>query len=177
MKSIITHIRSRAAVTVFSPLFLSSILTFSTFAFAADETSDGDIVAVNKCLKAWNNHPFGQKPEYKTIKPGVKVLGIGKSLAEDQETPAPALVLVKPSVSVMSKMRYRLMNPNGWYCLKTSTTVLAKTEITAHCKAHLASAGDGATILGTSSDEKGVTVLGSTVVKIEGEGCPNTKEK
>ncbi len=138
---------------------------------ADDESEDGDMVVINKCLKVWEKHPFGKKPDYKTIKPGVKVLGIGKNLAEDTETSKPSLVLVKPSVSVMSKMRFRLMNPNGWYCLKTSTTVLAKTEITAHCKAHLASTGDGATVLGSNDAERGVTVLGSTVIKIEGEGC------
>jgi len=41
--------------------------------------------------------------------------------------------------------------------------------IKVHCKAHLASATEGVTVLGSNSDNKSITVMGST--KIVPVGC------
>ena len=57
----------------------------------------------------------------------VNVLGIGGDVVDDVATPDPQLMLVKPSVNVLTKGRLRLMNPNGWYCFESAVTVLAKS--------------------------------------------------
>ena len=61
-----------------------------------------------------------------------------------------------------------LLNPNGWYCFKSNVNVMGSLRIKAACKAHLASAHDGTTVLGSNSDNKSVTVLGSTHVELVG---------
>jgi len=125
---------------------------------------------IDACLKAWGKHPFGQNPQFKTIRANVKVMGIGGNLKDETVTTKPELVLVKHSVGVMSKQTIELLNPQGWYCLKGAVTVLGKSEIRAHCKAHLASSDDGATVLGSNeTDGGGVTVMGT--IKIEKVGC------
>jgi hypothetical protein len=66
----------------------------------------------------------------------------------------------------MAKTTLRLMNPNGWYCLKSNVAVLGKLEIQVDCKAHLAASGDGGTaVLASNESGKGVAVLGSLRVK------------
>lgn len=154
---------------IFAILFCSGVL-------ANDDSISADKVILQKCLKGWGSHPFGENPEYKTIKAAVKVFGVGKNMLDEAQTEKPSLVLVKPAVNVLGKMKYQLMNPNGWYCLKNNTTVLAKTEIIAHCKAHLASASDGATVVGSNDEGHGVTVLGAIKVKHEGKGCSKNND-
>jgi hypothetical protein len=77
--------------------------------------------------------------------------------------------LIKANVAVLSKATLDLMNPQGWYCLKGQVSVLGKSEIHLHCSAHLTSSSDGATVMGASDTDKGVTVLGSTRVIRSGD--------
>jgi cobalamin synthase len=58
----------------------------------------------------------------------------------------------------------QLLNPNGWYCFRTTVNVMGGLTIKAHCKAHLATtSGD---VLGAADEgKKGVTVMGSTQVE------------
>ncbi len=127
--------------------------------------SEGD--AIKSCLAAWGEHPFRSAEEqpFKVLSPSVKVLGVGQDVTDESETDEPQLVLVKPSVNVLTKSNFRLMNPNGWYCFAANVTVLAKSEITAHCRAHLASSRDGVTVAGGNKGTEGVTVLGKAVVR------------
>lgn len=136
---------------------------------------------IDECLKAWGKHPFNAKNyTYKKLKTNVKVLGIGGNIADREETAKPQLVLINHSVSVLSKQKFELLNPNGWYCIRGSTAVLGQSEIHIHCKAHLASTVEGAAVLGNTEDGAGsVAVLGkSTIEKV---GCesktPEPKEK
>lgn len=129
--------------------------------------------AVDACIEQWGkSSPFkkGAKP-HKVVGTSVKVLGIGKDDFNDlEESKAPRLVLLKPSVNVLGKTVFRLMNPNGWYCFKSNTSVLGKIQIEAHCKAKIASSQDGgANVLGSDESEQGVTVLGT--LRIERPGC------
>jgi hypothetical protein len=57
-----------------------------------------------------------------------------------------------------------LMNPNGWYCIHNKVNVMSKTEITLHCKAHLATTKDGLAVLAKDEKEQGVTVLGKATI-------------
>jgi type V secretory pathway adhesin AidA len=78
-------------------------------------------------------------------------------------------VLVNPGVNVMGETTLELLNPNGWYCLRSNVNVMGNLDIRADCRAHLASAANGATVLGSNSGTKSVTVMGST--RIEFVGC------
>ena len=129
---------------------------------ASAQEVDSSIAA---CLKAWGKHPFSRNPQYKTLQTSVKVFGIGKGTSDSEITSSPALVLINPGVNVMGGSTIELLNPNGWYCLKATVNVMGGMNIRAHCKAHLASASDGTTVMGNSNENKGVTVMGATHVE------------
>ena len=124
--------------------------------------------SIANCLNAWGKHPFGANPKYTTLAKSVKVFGIGQGTADTQQTNTPSLVLVNPGVNVMGGSTVKLLNPNGWYCLRANVNVMGGLRIRAHCKAHLASAHDGVTVLGSSQSNKGVTVMGKTQVELVG---------
>ena len=126
---------------------------------------------VRECLNHWKKHPFNSKnPTYKTISSSVSVFGAGSDIIDEKVTDDPQLVFIKPSVNVLGGKLISLKNPNGWYCIKSSTNVLGKATIELHCKAKLATANTGATVLGSDKGEqKGTTVLGKT--KIKRIGC------
>jgi hypothetical protein len=138
-------------------------------AVVGDE-NDSDEYAIARCLAAWGTtHPFqGKKsPPFKTLSAGVKVFGIGAAIIDDERTREPRLVLVSPSVGVMSKSTMRLLNPNGWYCLKSNVTVMSKTVIELACAASIADAREGVAVLGSNVEGtgKGVTVMGKTELR------------
>ncbi len=142
--------------TLFSMAMLFSVPTFAT---EADDS-------ISSCLKAWGKHPFGNNPEYKTLATSVKVFGIGQNPTDSELTNSPSLVLVNPGVNVMGGTTIELLNPNGWYCFRSNTNVMGSLSIRAHCKAHLASATEGVTVLGSNSDISSITVMGSTQIEL-----------
>lgn len=125
--------------------------------------------AIAACLQAWGTHPFGAHPKYRTIQTSVKVFGIGGRSGDGQTTDKPVLVLVNPGVNVMGGSTVELMNPQGWYCLRQTVNVMGGLTLKAHCDAHIASSVGGATVMGNNTENKGVTVMGSTTV--ERVGC------
>lgn len=142
------------------------LLLLLPFSALADE-------AVDACIEQWGKaSPFkkGAKP-HQVVGTSVKVLGIGKDNFEDlTATKGPRLVVIKPSVNVLGKTVFRLMNPNGWYCFKSNTSVLGKIQIEAACTAKIASSKDGgANVLGSDESDQGVTVLGT--LRITRPGC------
>jgi hypothetical protein len=120
------------------------------------------------CLKAWGKHPFGTSPTYKTLAASVKIFGIGQDMEDLLPTKAPALVLVDTGVNIMGGSTMQLLNPNGYYCFRSNVNVMGGLTIKAHCKAHLASASDGLTVLGADSANKSVTVMGATRIQLVG---------
>lgn len=141
-------------------------LPLGSVPLAQAQEVDSNVAA---CLKAWGKHPFGARPEHKTLATSVKVFGIGQNTADKDATPAPSLVLVNPGVNVMGGSTIELLNPNGWYCLRSNVNVMGGMTIRLHCKAKIAMTADGTTVLGSNADDKGVTVMGSTTV--ERVGC------
>ena len=134
----------------------------------SEEVSDKD--ALNACLKSWGKHPFDEgNLNYRTIAPNVRVFGSGVSVQDDRETQQPELVLIKPSVSVFSKGTLKLLNPQGWYCLKSKVAVFSEVDIQIDCRANLASSSDGTTVMGSNEKRDGVTVFGSS--KVTRIGC------
>ena len=149
-------------IAMFSLVLGASSLS-PTAAVANDESG-----AMNRCLAAWGDHPFGKNPKYKTLSTSVKVFGIGQASGDTKATAEPALVMVNAGVNVMVGSKIELLNPNGWYCLKSNVNVMGGMKIKAHCKAHLASAVEGVTVLGNNSENKAVTVMGKTTVELVG---------
>jgi hypothetical protein len=134
----------------------------------------GDRDALRACLKSWGQHPFVEGGfDYRTIAPSVRVFGTGVSVQDDRETEQPELVLVKPSVSVFSRSTIKLLNPQGWYCLKGKVAVFSSVDIQIDCRANLASSSDGATVLGSNDRRDGVTVFGNSSVYRIGCGKAN----
>lgn len=123
---------------------------------------------VEQCLKVWGKHPFGKHPRYKTLSASVKIFGIGQNIEDLLPTTEPELVLVDTGVNIMGGATMQLLNPNGYYCFRSNVNVMGGLTIRAHCKAHLASATDGLTVLGADSANKSVTVLGATQVELIG---------
>lgn len=124
---------------------------------------------IGSCLNAWGEHPFGNHPRYKTLGSSVKVFGIGQNTDDLITTSKPELVLVDTGVNIMGGSTMQLLNPNGWYCFISNVNVMGGLTIKTHCKAHLASAANGLTVLGGDPSNKSVTVLGAT--QVEQVGC------
>ena len=146
-------------------ILLALVLGFAAGAAAREAATRNEADAVDACLASWGEHPFGpDRPRFKVLSASVKVMGIGGDVVDDDATAEPQLVLIRPAVNVLGKSTFELMNPNGWYCLESAVTVLAKSVITAHCSAHLASSVDGVSVAGSNKGTEGVTVLGKAVV-------------
>ncbi|MEZ5643983.1 MAG: hypothetical protein R3E99_02275 [Burkholderiaceae bacterium] len=146
-------------------LLASTCLTYKLPALAQDAPN----TSIAACLKAWGTHPFGDNPAYRTLSTSVKVFGIGQDTADRDATTEPALVLVNPGVNVMGGSQIELLNPRGWYCMRTTVNVMGGLTIKLHCDAQLALTSNGTTVLGTNPENKGVTVMGST--RVERVGC------
>ncbi len=122
--------------------------------------------AAKACLAVWgDSHPFkdDSKLRFRVLDSSVKIFGIGTDITDNAETTEPQLIVVRPGVNLMGKLTFHLMNPKGWYCFEKNVTVMAKSEVTLACTAQVASAGPGATVMGSSPGQGGTTVMGKTV--------------
>jgi len=147
---------------------LSGVTLATTILMSAPSLAEDAGKSIDDCLAAWGSHPFGRNPGYRTLATSVKVFGIGRSPADTERTNGPSLVLVNPGVNVMGGTTIELLNPNGWYCFRSNVNVMGDLQIRADCRAHLASAADGVTVLGSNSEDKSVTVMGSTRIALVG---------
>ena len=146
---------------------LAFCLALSVPMLVSAQEVDSPIAA---CLKAWGDHPFGTNPQFKTLATSVKVFGIGNKTGDTEPTSSPSLVLINPIFNVMGESTIELLNPNGWYCLRTTVSVMGVVSIRAHCKAQLASTSDGKTVRGNNTEnrkikDQGVTVMGSISIE------------
>jgi hypothetical protein len=57
-----------------------------------------------------------------------------------------------------------LLNPNGWYCLRTTVSIVGGVSIRAHCKAQLAATSDGKAMLADKTENRGIKNLNVTVM-------------
>ena len=138
------------------------------FTFLSPTLASASLDVVRACLASWPDHPFDvNNISYRTVSGKVKVFGIGGDINESVATEKPELVLILPNVSVMTKATMTLMNPNGWYCLRSKVNVMSSSDIYLHCKAHLASSKGGTTVLG-GGDDQGVTVMGKATIYRKG---------
>jgi hypothetical protein len=151
----------KSAKLLITCLSVCSALMMVGVAYAEEGDS-----SIESCLRAWGKHPFGNNPTFKTFATSVRVFGIGQNTADTERTETPTLVLVNPGFNVLGGTTLELLNPNGWYCFRSNVNVMGSLRIRAHCKAHLASADDGVTVLGSNQANKSVTVMGATHVEL-----------
>ena len=151
-----------------SPKKTTSIAALLAFCLALSvplavsaEEVDGSIAA---CLKAWGDHPFGKNPKFKTLDASVKVFGIGKSAGDTERTSSPSLVLINPIVNLVGGSTIDLLNPNGWYCLRTTVSIVGGVSIRAHCKAQLAASSDDKAAVGNNGENRAIKNLNVTVI-------------
>ena len=147
-------------------IFLSATTQAQTAAATAAE-SDG--VALDACLTAWGNHPFGSRPIYTRLSTSVKLSGVGPATADPTHTDHPSLILVDPTVNALGEASLVLSNPHGWYCLRAPANELGAFRIQLHCRARLAAASGGATVWGSGNGTSGVMKMGA--LQVERVGC------
>lgn len=148
--------------------FILFTIILSTNAFSLSDDQ-----AVLNCLKNFKSHPFSStSPKYRTLKPTVKVLGFGSDLVDSVKSKEADLVLIKNTVSVISKRTYNLLSPNSWYCLGGNVSVISDLTIKINCSARFTSARDGVVVIGKEDSKAsgGVTIIGKT--KFEYVDCP-----
>jgi hypothetical protein len=122
--------------------------------------------AISQCLNSFGDHPFTSNPDYREIRSGVKVFGIGGSTVDDKATQEPELIYVKPPVNVMGGTTISLLNPNGWYCMRSNVNVMGGLTIKLACDSKFVIIGEGSTVMSRSdTNEKGTTVMGSTRIE------------
>lgn len=132
------------------------IPTLFAFALAAEPPP-----TVERCLAQWDDHPFTESTEVRVLAPSVRMLGLGTRELVDTPSKTPELVVVRPSVNVMTRTVLSLHNPNGWYCIDTPVGVMSKVVVDVHCDAHVADAHAGKAVMGRRETDGGVAVLGS----------------
>ena len=94
---------------------------------------------LQSCLKQFGDHPFdANNLKYNVIAPTINVLGGTTVLLDDAKTEGPQLTIISTAVNVLGNATYKLLNPNGWYCLASNITVYGTTHIDLHQDAHLA---------------------------------------
>ena len=147
--------KKNIAIAVISALCLAPALP------ASASESDSAIAA---CLKAWGEHPFGANPQFKTLGMSFKLFGLGSSPADTERTDAPSLVLIEPSFNLAGESTVALLNPNGWYCMRTTVSVLGVETIRAHCKARLATTSSGSTAQANNMGSRSFRDLAVTAI-------------
>ncbi len=120
--------------------------------------------SIAACLKAWGEHPFGENPKYKTVGMSFKVFGIGSMASDTERTASPSLVLIEPSFNLLGGSTMELLNPNGWYCVRTTVSLLGSVSVRAHCKAQLAGTSAGNTAVGNNAENRNFRDLAVTSV-------------
>jgi hypothetical protein len=128
---------------------------------ASAQEVDSSIAA---CLKAWGDHPFGKNPQFKTLGMSATAFGIGPRAGDTETTSAPSLVLINPIFNLMGTSTIELLNPNGWYCLRSTVSLLGGLSVRAHCKAQLAATSDGKAALGNKGENREIKNLGVTMI-------------
>jgi hypothetical protein len=128
---------------------------------APAQEADSPIAA---CLKLWRDHPFGTNPQFKTLGRSLKVFGVGSSVSDTEPTSSPSLVLIEPIFNVMGGSTVELLNPNGWYCMRTAVSLMGMVTIRAHCKARLAATSDGKTVQGDNAENRSLRDLTVTMI-------------
>ncbi|MBM4251975.1 MAG: hypothetical protein FJ146_08390 [Deltaproteobacteria bacterium] len=128
---------------------------------ASDKTSceaqPGLKTGIAKCLQIWASNgskpPFTESSPHRTIAASVTVFGAGNAINDETATNAPELVVIIAGVNVLSTPRYRLLNPNGWYCMIADVNVLSNLTVDLHKTARLADSRVNVGVLSSSNGQ------------------------
>lgn len=142
-----------------------TLLTLSAaLAQAPTSGTERQRAAINRCIGHWGETPFAEDAKFRVLSTSVRIMGLGSQEVVETATAEPELVLVEPSVNVLTKTTFKLRNPNGWYCFDTNVGVLSKIVFDADCGANLVDSRSGAKVAGNSATNGGVIVLGEVEV-------------
>lgn len=146
--------------------------------FDVPEASDDDLDALHKCMAHWKDLPFDRTiNNYTKISASVTVGGYGLAVNDTERTDEPWLTLISAGVNVLGEPTYRLLNPNGYYCIKVNVNVSTKLTVELHCNARLADQNVNVNVLANQSDTTsavGVHVLSDVevvTVRPSGDDC------
>ena len=142
------------------------------------DADDDDLDALHKCMAKWKDIPFDQTIDnYDKIHASVTVGGFGNAVNDTKRTDEPWLTLITAGVNVGGEPVYRLLNPNGFYCIKVNVNVLTKLTIELHCNARLADSKVNVNVLSEQDDATagvGVHVLSDVdvvTIRPSGDDC------
>ena len=108
---------------------------------------------INKCLALWGTGtPFNSSSPYRNLGASVNVLGFGPTIEDTNLTAAPELVVIPVSVNVLTIAKYRLLNPNAWYCMIADVSVGAIISVDLNKNAHLADSRADVRVLAVGSN-------------------------
>src|SRR5690606_32387384 len=139
---------------------------------------DSDLDALHKCMAQWKDLPFNKTiNNYTKIPVSVTVGGYGYAVNDTERTDEPWLTLITAGVNVLGAPTYRLLNPNGYYCIKVNVNALANLTVELHCNARLADSKVNVNVLSDQNDTTagvGVHVLSNVevvTVRPSGDDC------
>ncbi len=155
------------AILAFSGIATADSLSESQYSerYSLFDSSSADWANIEQCFAAWGKHPFDKKSKFRTIASRVSIFGAGNDIIDDVVTSYPQLVFINSTVNVMGKSAFKLMNPNGWYCLEANVNVMGKSVINAACDAHIATTKGNTVVMGKSDESSGTTVMGKSIVE------------
>ncbi len=138
----------------------------SDVAESLDDSASG--IAARKCLALWGATPFASTyaPD-KQLTASTMVLGWDKVVVTDStQTHAPQLIVVHGAVNLIGIARFKLLNPNGWYCLASLKNVLASIAVELKQSAHLADSGLDAASVRPTGDPSVIVKADMKVEKV-----------
>lgn len=120
------------------------------------DATDPNVAVIAKCLEKWGpSSPFKKGENFRVINASVSVFGVGNALVDDIQTKTPELVLIGAAVNVLGEATYKLLNNNGWYCLKVDVNVLSTTNLELGCSSHVADSKVDVAVGGTKNRQVG----------------------
>lgn len=107
--------------------------------FTIPGASDSEIIGVRRCLQKWGRVPFDYNIQnVRRIHAAINMGNYGYPINDTHITSYPELIIIYAGVNVNSNVVYRMLNPNGWYCMLVNVNVNSTLKIDLHCNARLA---------------------------------------
>lgn len=118
-----------------------------------DGASETEKATLEKCLAKFPDNPFqGKIKNFKRIKSIQSIGGMGTAISDSVKTAEPFLVLVKSVNSIGSSLEFKLLNPNGYYCIESSNSIGSNIDVELSCSARLADENQTVSAIGSSSN-------------------------
>lgn len=140
------------------------------------EATPDERKAIEACSTAWGGNAPVNFDSVRKIAASVSVLG-SNTLVDNRRTEFPELTLILASVNVLSKLDWKLLNPNGWYCMVANVNVLSSMTVTINENGHLADSRVAVDVLSkTDGAAAGANVNVLSSVKVIKQADEDTDE-